>query len=113
MATKQTIDPRAPIVGEWNRMPRYECPFCGWDTLDETAMTDHLDPARGMHPDFGADAPPDTPEPFTREERAELESLRAEVVDLRQQALDTQIAAEKAQKAAERAKAHASTSQEE
>lgn len=104
-------DSRAPIVGEWNRMPRYECPFCGWDTLDEAQMADHLDPLRGRHLAL-PDAPPDTVDAFTKAERDELVELRTEVADLRQQAIDNQDAAEKAQKSAERAKAQLTKAKE-
>lgn len=40
---KKKQDPRAPIVSAWNNQPRYECPFCQWDTLEEAKAIAHID----------------------------------------------------------------------
>lgn len=73
---KTDTDPRAPIVREWRGEPHYTCPFtetCRFDTLDEDAMTAHLDPVTGRHPV----ATEPRPVALSAEERAELEAFRA------------------------------------
>lgn len=106
MATETSTDPRAPLLSESMGTTRYECPFCGYDSLDEARMTEHLDPRFGRHPERRDPVTGDVlSAPLTADEREELEALRAEVADLRQAAADNQDAAERAQRSAERAKA--------
>lgn len=50
MSKKKTDDQRAPIVTEWAGLPKFACPLCPFDTLDEQRITEHLNPLHGNHP---------------------------------------------------------------
>lgn len=41
---------REPIVTEMATYTRWECPFCGYDSVDEARVREHLDPVWGKHP---------------------------------------------------------------
>lgn len=84
---KTDTDPRAPIVRDWRGVPQYVCPFtatCAYDTLDEQAMTDHLDPVNGKHPVKREPAPPPSA-PLSADERANLDALIEENAALKKE----------------------------
>ena len=79
---KEHRDPRAPIVTELATYTRYECPLCGYDSVDEARVVEHLDPVFGKHP-----VPVPTPSAAAAmaAEQTEIDALRAEVEALRAQ----------------------------
>lgn len=37
------VDEQLYTVGEWSGLPQYVCKFCGFDSMREAAMRDHID----------------------------------------------------------------------
>lgn len=76
LATKQlkAKEELAYVVGNWAGLPHFSCVHCGFDTLDEAAMLEHIEAHRlgtvNLPPDLTPNPTP-APSPFSTNENGE------------------------------------------